>query len=99
MTTDSSGDLIPIERSIEEISQIVSKQGYSTLTDAEIDRYVDYMAERKSMTQQAVDKAEYVMATADLIRQEAREALERAQASFAEACSLHPAFREVTGDV
>lgn len=99
MTTVSDGTLVPITRTIEEISQIVAKQGYSTLTDEEIERYIDYMAERRSMTQQAIDKAEYVMATADIIRQEAREALERAQASFVEACSMHPAFREVTGDV
>ena len=105
MTTDSSSVTAELaeeqtqERTIEEIAKIVQRQGYSLLTDAEIDRYLEWMSEVKAASHEAVERTRLAMAQGEQMRADAQAAYERAQANFQAACAAAPAFEVVTEEV
>lgn len=91
MTTDSE----TAEKTISEIADIVGRQGYSTLTDAEIERYVEWVSELRAARHEAVMRSELAIAQGDQLRADAQAARERADEAFRQACAAAPGFTEV----
>lgn len=103
MTTDSSASVETAEersepRTMDEIAQVVRKNGYSLLTDEEIERYMAYRAE------QAVRLAQIDAQSAALDRahaqwlEECRSAQKRAEENFKKAVAVRTEFAAVSDE-
>lgn len=93
MTTDSE---TTEKKTIAEIADIVGRQGYSTLTDAEIEEYVEWVSELRAARHEAVMRCELAIAQGEQLRADAQEARERADEAFRQACAAAPGFTEVS---
>lgn len=93
MTTDSEATE---NRTVSEIADIVARQGYSTLTDAEIDEYVEWVSELRAARHEAVMRCELAISQGEQLRADAQAARERADEAFRQACAAAPGFAEVS---
>lgn len=91
MTTGSE----TTKKTISEIADIVARQGYSTLTDAEIDEYVEWVSELRAARHEAVMRCELAISQGEQLRADAQAARERADEAFRQACAAAPGFAEV----
>lgn len=97
-TVESVAEETPTPRSIDEIARVVKRSGYSLLSDEEVERYVEYRSKV------AVERAEIEAQTKaaqeahDLYRQQAREAYERAETAFRQACETRAEFAAVSDE-
>ena len=94
MTTDSE---VSDKRTVSEIADIIKRQGYSTLTDAEIDEYVEWVSEVRAARHEAVMRCELAISQGEQLRADAQAARERADEAFRRACAACPGF-EVVAD-
>lgn len=83
------------EKTIAEICDIIQRMGYSTLTDAEIDRYVEWVSELRAARHEAVMRTELAIAQGEQLRDDLKKAYEDAHAAFERAMSIVPDFRSV----
>lgn len=93
MTTDS--EVAAEKKTIAEIADIIKRQGYSTLTDAEIDEYIEWVSELRAARHEAVMRSELAISQGEQLRADAQAARERADEAFRMACATAPAFKEV----
>lgn len=84
------------KKTISEIADIVARQGYSTLTDAEIEEYVEWVSELRAARHEAVMRSELAIAQGEQLRADAQAARERADEAFRQACAAAPGFTEVS---
>ena len=95
MTTDSDA----VERkTVSEIADIVKRQGYSTLTDAEIEEYVEWVSEVRAARHEAVMRCELAISQGEQLRADAQAARERADDAFRRACAASPGFEVVSDE-
>lgn len=95
MTTDSEVD---DKRTVSEIADIIKRQGYSTLTDAEIDEYVEWVSEVRAARHEAVMRCELAISQGEQLRADAESARERADEAFRRACAASPGFEVISDE-
>lgn len=83
------------EKTIAEICDVIQRSGYSTLTDAEIDRYVEWVSELRAARHEAVMRTELAIAQGEQLRDDLKKAYEDAHAAFERAMSIVPDFKSV----
>lgn len=83
------------KKTIAEICDIIQRTGYSMLTDAEIDRYVEWVSELRAARHEAVMRTELAIAQGEQLRDDLKKASEDARAAFERAMSINPGFRSV----
>lgn len=96
MTTDS--ETVAEERSIDELSKIVQKSGYSLLTDAEIDRLMAYNAQVAVRAAQTEAQIQALREAHQNWINETRVSSERAEAAFLGACAIRAEFAAVSDE-
>lgn len=97
MTTDSES-VAAEERSIDELSKIVRKSGYSLLTDAEIDRLMAYNAQVAVHAAQTEAQIQALRDAHQSWIDETRVSSERAEAAFLGACAIRAEFAAVSDE-
>lgn len=103
MTTDSSAAVATAEeqrepRTMDEISQVVRKSGYSLLTDEEIDRYLAYRAEQAVKLAQIDAQSAALEQAHEKWIEECRAAQQRAEESFRQAVAVRTEFAAVANE-
>lgn len=91
----ASSDANAEKKTIAEICDIIQRTGYSMLTDAEIDRYVEWVSELRAARHEAVMRTELAIAQGEQLRDDLKKASEDARAAFERAMSIDPGFRSV----
>ena len=83
------------KKTIAEICDIIQRLGYSTLTDVEIDRYVEWVSELRAARHEAVMRTQLAISQGEQLRDDLKKAYEDAHAAFERAMSIVPVFKSV----